>query len=160
MATGKPGTTPGVPPLRKLDWQNPNAVAATAAVWLNAADTTLDSDLQDTVDRAADTGLLTPALAAQQQAAHVASGSPGAAWITAAAHHAYASCKAIRDHDDGARPNTKTLASAAYVVTCTWVGRGSHWRRPDQTGISLQIFHLLHGSKPGSRWQVSRIYYD
>lgn len=127
---------------------------------MNAADTTLDANLQDTVDRAARTGLLTPAFAAQQRAAHVTSGSPGATWITAAAHHAYATCKATRDHDDGARPDTKTLASAAYVVTCTWIGRAPHWRNPDQTGIALQIFHLTRGTKPGSRWQVSKIYYN
>lgn len=122
-----------------------DAAALTGVKAIEAADTTLDADPNDTVKRAS--AWLTPGFAAQVRA-YPPVAAPGAQWNEWGAHRAYVTVTTSLAGDD----HPVDSAARAYrqvVAVLHPIGRDG-WRGPAQTKVVFVTLAPVHG-----RWRLA-----
>jgi hypothetical protein len=137
----------GLPNPHKVDGNNPDAVSRAALTVMWTIDTAIDQGGQhDAYLRAIP--YLTDAYATQIRAQPPQTGS---AQTILAGHHAYTQVKLTQGHDDGAPPDTTTVAYRQWVITVTAIGRDG-WKGPPVTNLAYLV---LNRSGPRQPWRIS-----
>ncbi len=122
-----------------------NAAAVAGVRAIESADTTVDADPHDTVQRAAE--WLTPAFAAQVKA-YPPVAAPGATWNGWAAHRAYV-VVTTRLGGDEHPPDTATTAYRQVIAVLRPVGRDG-WH-----GAAVTAFVSVSLAKVGRQWRLA-----